>query len=360
MNAEFMKIALECAEKVKGKTSPNPAVGAVVVKNSQIVGRGATCAAGGNHAEINAINEAGDLCKDGDLYVTLEPCSHYGRTPPCADAIIKAGFKRVFAACLDPNPLVCGKGIEKLRSAGIEVKTGILQKEAVRLNEDFFWYIEHKKPFVAAKLALTFDNRIADSFGNSKWITGEESLEYAHFLRSVYSSIAVGRNTLVSDDPKLTVRRIENAKNPVRIVFSSDKKAGENSYFRKNAKNRRSIIVLSGKEKYREVDEDGIEIWATGESGYRESFLSFLETAGGEEIDSVLLEGGAKLIACALEARSINRLFLFYAPKIIGGFKNGLQLNSPLSISSPINLREIETRKLGNDILISGIPEYPE
>jgi diaminohydroxyphosphoribosylaminopyrimidine deaminase/5-amino-6-(5-phosphoribosylamino)uracil reductase len=234
-----------------------------------------------------------------------------------------------------------------------------MQDEAVRLNEDFFWYILHKKPFVAAKLALTLDNKIADSYGKSKWITGEESLEYSHFLRSVYSSIAVGKNTLSADDPQLTARLVENAKNPVRIVFSSNKMVGKNSFFRKNAENHRSIIVVSGKEKYREIDGDGVEIWATGQSDYVDSFLSFLEIAGKEEIDSVLLEGGSKLIATALKSQSVNRMFLFYAPKILGAGTDGLFLNDSLSLSNPIKLKGIETQKLGDDILLSGIVEYP-
>jgi len=355
MKTEFMKIALDCARNVKGKTAPNPAVGAIIVKDGKFVGRGATSAVGKNHAEINAIIDAGDLCKGADLFVTLEPCSHFGRTPPCVDAIIKAGLKRVFISCLDPNPLVSGQGIEKLRAAGIEVGTGILEKEAIRLNEDFFWYIQHKKPFVAAKLALTLDNKIADFQGNSKWITNEKSLNYTHFLRSIYSSIGVGKNTLLADNPQLTARRIENAKNPVRIVFSSDENIGRNSYFRQNSKNRRSIIILNNKEKYKKIADDGVEIWATGETDYKESFLSFLEISGNEGIDSILLEGGSKLIATALETQSINRLFLFYAPKIFGSGTDGLMLNNPLSIESSIKLKDIETQNFDGDILISGL-----
>jgi len=358
MEAKFMEIALECAKKVKGKTAPNPAVGAIIVKDEQIIGKGATGAVGENHAEINALLGAGELSDGADLYVSLEPCSHYGKTPPCTDAIIKAGIKRVFIACLDPNPQVAGRGTEKLRAAGIEVETGILADEATRLNEDFFWYITRKKPFVAAKLALTLDNKIADDFGNSQWITCEKSRQHTHFLRSIYSSIAVGNGTLSADNPQLTVRGIEGAKDPVRIVFASDKNAGQGSFFRQNAKNHRSILVLRGIDKYREIDKDGVEIWATGESDYKDVFLSFLEIAGSEEIDSVLLEGGSKLIANALEARAINRLFLFYATKILGGNAHGLQLNSPLQLSAPITLEKTETQTLGSDILLSGLVRY--
>ena len=363
MNIEFMKIALDCARSVKGKTAPNPAVGAVVVLDGKIAGKGATSAVGGNHAEINAIEQAKDFCKGADLYVSLEPCSHHGRTPPCTDAIIRAGFKRVFIACLDPNPLVAGHGIEKLRSAGIEVATGILEKEAIRLNEDFFWYIKNKKPFVAAKLALTLDNKIADIHGKSQWITNEKSLAYTHYLRSIYTSIAVGKNTLLTDNPKLTIRNIGNSeeravahgKNPIRIVFSSDENVGENTFFRNNAKNHKSIIVLNSKEKYKKIANDGVCIWATGESDYKKSFLSFLEIAGEEQIDSILLEGGSKLITTALETQSINRLYLFYAPKILGGGAHGLALDNPLSIGNPIKLQEIETQNFDGDILISAI-----
>ena len=355
MNMEFMKKALDCARSVKGKTAPNPAVGAVVVRDGKIVGSAATSAVGKNHAEINAINNAGELCNGADLYVTLEPCCHHGRTPPCTDAIIRAGFKRVFVACLDPNPLVSGQGIAKLQAAGIEVATGFLEKEAIRLNEDFFWYIKNKKPFVAAKLALTLDNKIADIHGKSQWITNEKSLFYTHYLRSIYTSIAVGKNTLLADDPKLTVRGIEGAINPVRIVFSSDENIGQNTFFRNNAKDTRTIIVLNSKEKYKKTADDGVEIWATGESDYKNSFLSFLEIAGSEQIDSILLEGGSKLITTALETQSTNRLFLFYAPKIFGGGKDGLCLENPLSAGNPVKLQEIETQNFDGDILISGL-----
>ena len=354
-----MEIALECAKKVKGKTAPNPAVGAIIVQNGQIVGKGATEAVGKNHAEINAITQAGANCAGADLYVTLEPCSHHGKTPPCVDAIINAGIKRVFVACLDPNPQVNGGGVEKLRNAGIEVETGILQEEATRLNEDFFWYITHKKPFVAAKLALTLDNKIADAFSDSQWITCKKSREYTHYLRSIYTSIAIGGSTLSADDPKLTVRGIENAKSPVRIIFTSDKNAGQGSFFRLNAENHRSILVLRGKDKYREIDDDGVEIWATGENDYKDSFLSFLEIAGSEGIDSVLFEGGAKLVTCALELRAVNRLFLFYAPKILGGLVHGLQLNIPLRLSNPMTLEKTETLILDDDILLNGLVRYP-
>ena len=355
MNEEFMKIALECAKSVKGKTAPNPAVGAVIVKNGQIIGKGATSPAGENHAEINAINQAGDLCEGADLFVSLEPCSHWGRTPPCADAIIKAKIKRVFAACLDPNPLVAGNGLRKLKEAGIEIDLGLCRNEAKRLNEDFFWYIQNKKPFVAVKLAMTLDNKIADVYGKSRWITNEKSLKYAHFLRSVYSAVAVGKNTLVIDNPKLNVRNIKNAKNPVRIIFSSNINIGENSFFRQNAKNHRSIIVFNSKGKYIEKDKDGVEIWATGENNYKDSFLSFLEIAGEQQIDSLLVEGGSKLVETIMECRAVNRFYLFYAPKIIGGANYGLSLSNPLSIDSPIKLSEIETHNFDGDILISGL-----
>jgi len=353
-----MKIALECAKSVKGKTAPNPAVGALIVRDGQIIGRGATSPAGENHAEINAINQAGNLCEGADLFVSLEPCSHFGRTPPCADAVIKAKFKRVFVSCLDPNPQVAGKGAQKIRDAGIEVNLGLCQTEAKRLNEDFFWFIQNKKPFVAVKLAMTLDGKIADFCEKSQWITNEKSLEHVHFLRSVYSSVAVGKNTLVADNPKLNVRKIENAKNPVRIVFSSSADVGKNSFFRQDAKNYRSIIALNSKEKYVEKDADGVEIWATGKSDYRDSFLSFLEMAGERQIDSLLIEGGRKIVETAMECEAVNRFYLFYAPKIIGGKNDGLVLSSPLSIDSPLKLNEIETRNFDGDVLISGLADF--
>ncbi|MDR0304328.1 MAG: bifunctional diaminohydroxyphosphoribosylaminopyrimidine deaminase/5-amino-6-(5-phosphoribosylamino)uracil reductase RibD [Chitinispirillales bacterium] len=361
MNEEFMQIALDCAKSVKGNVSPNPAVGAVVIKNGQVVGKGATSPVGGNHAEINAINQAGELCGGSDLFVSLEPCCHFGRTPPCVDAIIKSKFKQVFISCLDPNPLVAGKGVQKLRESGIDVNIGLCETEAKRINEDFFWFIQNRKPFVSVKLAMTLDNKISDVHGKSQWITNEKSLKYAHFLRSISSAVAVGKNTLIADNPKLNVRNIENSKNPVRIVFSSNADVGENSFFRENAKNHRSIIVLNSKEKYIEKNKDGVEIWATGESDYKNSFLSFLETAGKELIDSLLIEGGSRLVETAMDCKSVNRFYLFYAPKILGGGREGLILNnSPLSIDFPIKLNEIELQNFDGDILISGLAKFTQ
>jgi len=215
-----MELALELARKGLGRTSPNPLVGAVVVKDEKIVGLGYHAQAGKPHAEPIALEEAGAKAEGADLYVTLEPCNHYGRTPPCTEAIIKAKIKNVFVATLDPNPLVAGKGVEKLKQSGINVVVGIKEQEARRLNEVFFKYIITGYPFIALKAASSLDGKIATREGHSQWITGKEAREFGHKLRHIYDAIMVGRGTVLADDPQLTCR-LKHGKDPIRIVVDS-------------------------------------------------------------------------------------------------------------------------------------------
>jgi diaminohydroxyphosphoribosylaminopyrimidine deaminase/5-amino-6-(5-phosphoribosylamino)uracil reductase len=217
----FMRRALALARKAKGGTFPNPAVGAVVVGvGGDIVGEGATGVCGGPHAEKRALKKAGGKALGATMYVTLEPCSHFGRTPPCADDIIKAGIRRVVAAVKDPNPLVCGKGIRKLKAHGIDVSTGLSAREATQINEDFFWAVTQKRPWVSLKLAMTLDGRIADCAGGSKWITSDAARREVQEIRRHHSAVAVGKNTLLCDDPKLTARCGGKTCYPARVIFA--------------------------------------------------------------------------------------------------------------------------------------------
>lgn len=354
----FMKRALEEARKVKGYTAPNPAVGAVIVRNGEIIATGATSPAGGDHAEVHAIRAAGDKCVGAEIYVTLEPCSHWGRTPPCADAIVRAGFSKVVIAMEDPNPLVAGKGTAKIREAGIEVITGICADEALQLNEDFFFYITNKKPWITVKLAMTLDGRVADSGGSSKWITGPQSRQFVHELRAKHTSIGVGRGTLDDDDPQLTVRAVEG-KDPIRIVFTSQPNAGEKSWFRAHATECRSIMVISRTGEPRiEKAPDGVELWFTGTHDRKESFERFLKMAGEQEIDSLFIEGGSSLVSTLLEMKNINRFYLFYAPKILAGGMDGLKMADSLSMKHPIELENPQWKQFGDDMMVTGLAKW--
>jgi len=355
---KYMQIALGAAMEVKGYTAPNPAVGAVVVRDGEVIATGATSPAGGDHAEVHAIRNAGDLCKGSDLYVTLEPCSHWGRTPPCSEAVVKAGFARVVIAMLDPNPEVAGRGVKCLEDAGITVEIGMLDWKAQRLNEDFFHYIQTGEPWITVKMAMTLDGRVADSQGSSKWITGEESRSFVHELRAKHTAIGVGTGTLLSDDPKLNVRGVDGD-DPVRFVFSSDSNVGEGTYFRTHSDEARTVLVVSDQSDQRfEKASDGVELWFTGVSDRAESMKQFLKMAGKEEIDSLFIEGGSKLVSTLLSIQKVNRFYLYYAPKIIGGGVDGLTLSEPRPMNDPINLIDHEWIQFGNDLMVTGLAQW--
>lgn len=354
----FMNRALEEATKVKGYTSPNPAVGAVIVRHGEIISTGATSPAGGDHAEVHAIRSAGELCRGAELYVTLEPCSHWGRTPPCSEAVVKAGFAKVFIAMLDPNPEVSGRGVKQIKDAGIEVDIGILKDEVYRLNEDFFYYIVHKRPWITVKLAMTLDGRVADSGGSSKWITGPKSRRFVHELRAKHCAIGVGRGTLDDDNPQLNVRAVEG-KDPIRIVFTSQVTAGEGSYFREHAHESRSIMVISRKGEPRiEKAPDGVELWFTGKHDRKESFEQFLLMAGEQEIDSLFIEGGSSLVSTLIDMKRINRFYLFYAPKILAGGMDGLLISDSLSMKHAIQLDTPQWTQFGDDMMVTGTARW--
>jgi diaminohydroxyphosphoribosylaminopyrimidine deaminase/5-amino-6-(5-phosphoribosylamino)uracil reductase len=355
----FMGRALELARGALGDTFPNPAVGAVVVSaDGRIAGEGATGVCGGPHAEKQALGRAGAAARGGTLYVTLEPCSHFGRTPPCADAIIAAGIGSVVAAVKDPNPLVCGKGLRRLRASGIAVRTGLLREEAAAVNEDFFWAITKKRPWVTLKLAMTLDGRVADGHGGSKWITSSAARREVQEIRRRHSAVAVGKNTLLRDDPKLTAR-CRRTYYPARIVFSSDKNIPKDSYFLTHAGEARSIVVISGGKTAR-IDraESGcrypIEFWYTGAAGSAESIAVFLDMAYAEGLTSILVEGGRRLASGFLEYGFVNKVHLFYGNKIFGGGMEGLRFERGLAVDGCLSLDRISHRSFGDDFLITG------
>ena len=267
---EYMRRALEIARKGMGKVAPNPMVGCVIVKNGEIIGQGYHERYGHYHAERTALINMGEECKGADLYVTLEPCCHHGKTPPCTDSIIEKGIKRVFVGCLDPNPLIAGKGIQILRENNIEVVTGILEEECLKLNEMFFYYITKKRPYVALKYAMTLDGKIATCIDDSKWVTNEKSREDVHRLRNEYHAIMVGINTVLADDPMLNCR-IPNGTDPVRIICDSRLRIPLDSNIVKTSKDIETIVVycLSANsesyynDKVEALEEKGVKLMCT-------------------------------------------------------------------------------------------------
>jgi len=354
----YMQQALDLAERAKGKTFPNPAVGAIVVSSGRIAGRGATDRCGGDHAEKCALSQAGSLARGGVMYTTLEPCCHFGRTPPCTSAIVDAGIARVFVAVKDPNPLVNGKGIQQLRARKIDVSVGLLKEKAAELYEDFFWSITRRLPWISLKLALTLDGKIADTHGDSQWITNEKARTVVHDLRRRHAAVAVGSTTLKKDNPRLTVRLVKGV-SPVRMVFASNKNIGGNLLFRKEAKALRSIIVISGgKKQKRMVEKDGVELWYTGADKNPEHLMSFMDMAFQSGLTSILIEGGRKLASSFLENRFVNRLYIFYGNKIVGKGLDCLDFSKGMSIQKSIHLREIKTNYFEDNFMVTGIPVW--
>ena len=320
MDEEYMDLALELAEKGKGCVNPNPMVGAVVVKDGEIVGKGWHKFYGGPHAEVYALEEAGAKAEGATIYVTLEPCSHFGKTPPCAEKIKKMKIKKCVIACLDPNPIVAGRGKKILEEAGIEVVVGVREKEAKELNKVFMKYITEKNPYLFLKCAITLDGKIATNERDSKWITNEKAREKVQFLRHEYMSIMVGINTLINDNPRLTAR-IENGINPFRIVVDPHLCTPLESNFVNMADDNKSIIITSKEneknDKIKELENKNVKIIYM--EGFDFSVDKILKKIGELKIDSVLLEGGSYLISKAFKENRIDGGEIFIAPKILGG-----------------------------------------
>lgn len=363
-----MRRALELAKKGEGYTSPNPMVGCVIVKDGRIISEGYHERYGEYHAERNALLRCKEDAHGADLYVTLEPCCHYGKTPPCTDIIIERGIGHVYIGSMDVNPLVAGKGVQILRDHGVEVTTGILEKECLKLNEVFYHYMTEKTPFVASKFAMSADGKIACATGDSKWVTGEESRRQTHVLRKRYSGIICGIGTVLADDPMLNCR-IEEDVDPTRIICDSSLRIPLESRIVKTAKQIPTIVACSAsairnrEAMYRIVylQDSCVEVIATGEpgDGSREVDLrDLMGKLGKRGIDSILLEGGSTLNAAAYEAGIVNKVYAFIAPKIIGG-RDAL---SPVggrgaqSMKEAVQLTDIGYERFGDDICLTGYP----
>ncbi len=318
-----MSRALELAKLGRGKTSPNPMVGAVIVKDGRVAGEGYHQKAGGPHAEVAALDDAGEKAKGATLYVNLEPCCHYGRTGPCTNAIAEAGISRVVIAMSDPNPLVCGRGISYLEQRHVEVATGVLEDEALLLNEIFIKYITTGRPFVMLKAAMSLDGKIAARTGDSRWVTGPASRSQVHVLRSQYDAVLVGINTVLADDPLLTVRLPgEKGKNPVRVVADSLARTPVTSRVLSQPEEAPTIIATTGgadAQKIARLKETGAEVLIVPGDGPRVDLKRLMADLAGREITSVMIEGGGEINASALENGLVDKVIWFIAPKIVGG-----------------------------------------
>ena len=353
----WMKRALHLAEKGRGRTSPNPMVGAVLVKNGRVVGEGFHIQAGGAHAEILALRQAGEETTGATLYLNLEPCAHYGRTPPCAPAVIDAGVRRVVIGTEDPNPLVRGKGLESLRSAGVDVEIGVLEKACRRLNEAFCKYILKKEPFVILKVAATLDGKIAAREGDSKWISGEASRRLVHRFRNQVDGIVVGVGTIVKDDPMLTAR-ITGGRNPDRVILDSRLRIPENAKVIETSPSKTIVATteLAPKDKRERLETKGVRILTLDSKEGRVSLKSCLSRLGEMEMVNVLVEGGSQVNGAFLDEGLIDKILLFLSPKLIGdhqaiGIFGGKGVGS---IKEAISLNELRVRKIGGDLLVEG------
>lgn len=361
----YMKLALELAAMARGRTSPNPMVGAVVVKDNNIIGKGYHKKAGTPHAEVHALKAAGADAKGATIYVTLEPCSHVGRTPPCVDAILKAGISRVVAAMTDPNPLVAGRGLEKLRQAGVEVVSGVLESEARHLNEKFLKFITTKRPFVLLKAAMTLDGKIATHTGDSRWVTGEQSRGYVHQLRDEYDAIMVGIGTVLADDPALTTRLADKTgQDPIRIIVDSEGRLPLDARVLTQTSDAPTVVAVTDRApayKLGKLEAAGARILHVNQDEQgRVDLNQLMEQLGQREISSIMLEGGAGINSAALAAGIVDKVAMFIAPKIVGGVDatsavggQGVEImNQALELENP------KVRQFGRDILIEGtIPE---
>lgn len=355
---KFMQEALALARNAEGRTSPNPMVGAVIVRDGHVIAGGWHRKAGTPHAEVHALKMAGSLAKGATLYVTLEPCAHYGRTGPCAKAVAAAGIKRVVIAMQDPNPLVAGKGIKILKAAGVEVKCGVLEKEAIALNEVFLKWITTRLPFVVLKTAMSLDGKIATVTGKSQWITNELARMRGHEYRDRYDSIMVGIGTVLKDNPSLTTRlKDRQGKNPIRIVLDSLARTPLSANVVADKKARTIIAVTSAapRQRVEALAKAGAEILVAG-SDNKVNIAELMQKLGKLEICSILVEGGGQVNFSLLQAGMVDKVQAFIAPKLIGG-QNAI---TPVEgagfseLNAAVELERVSTEMLADNILVTG------
>ncbi len=358
----FMKLAIQIAETSRTKSSPNPHVGAIVVNNDRVISQGSTQKFGGDHAEIVALKQAGKNAEGADLYVTLEPCCHYGKTPPCTDAIIASGIKRVFAGLSDPNPLVDGKGFQILRDHGIEVHTGILRCEIEKQLEVFIYWKQNKIPYIVMKNAVTLDGRIASNTGDSKWITGENSRKRVHLLRSQYDAVLTGINTVIADDPLFNVRYFEDSRFPIRIILDPFLKIPLTSKIAQTANLYKTIIFKSTNyidpQKEEQLFEKDMTVISVPSDEEKLDLIEILAKLSDFPISSVMVEAGKTLNTSFLRNQLVQKIYYFIAPKIIGGNNSVYNdLNIDL-MSECIKIVNKTVEFIDDDLLVTGYVLY--
>ncbi|MBB6444982.1 bifunctional diaminohydroxyphosphoribosylaminopyrimidine deaminase/5-amino-6-(5-phosphoribosylamino)uracil reductase RibD [Bacillus benzoevorans] len=357
----YMNLALELAQTARGKTNPNPLVGAIIVNKGMIVGSGLHRKAGEPHAEVHAFRMAGDHAIGATLYVTLEPCSHYGKTPPCAELVKNSGVSRVVIAMKDPNPLVAGKGIKLIEEAGIEVTVGVLETQAAKLNERFIHNMVYKRPFVIAKTAMTLDGKLAAYNGHSKWVTGEESRQTVHYLRNEVDAILVGIGTVLSDNPMLTTRIEEGGKNPVRIVLDSNLRTPLDAHITDCHDAQTLIFAKEGADqtKAEALKAKGVQVHYAPETANGLDLGFILQVLFEQGLTDVLVEGGSEVNGAFLRAGLIHKYLIYVAPKILGG-RHSLTPFTGADVESMDEAVQLEfdsVAHIGNDLLITAYPK---
>jgi diaminohydroxyphosphoribosylaminopyrimidine deaminase/5-amino-6-(5-phosphoribosylamino)uracil reductase len=356
----WMRRALELAARARGRTSPNPMVGALLVRDNQLVGEGFHAYTGSDHAEIVALREAGPAARDATLYVSLEPCCHYGRTPPCVEQVLQAGVRRVVAACEDPNPAVSGKGIAALRAAGLLVDVGVLAEEASRLNEAFFTHVRTGRPFVTLKVAASLDGKIATRTGDSRWISGESARRRVHQLRNEVDAVLVGIGTVLRDNPLLTTRLgIADQRDPIRVIVDNLARLP----LRAKVVNRASIAPtilavaqMAPRTKLEALKNEGVQVIVAENSPRRVSLERLMEALGKRGILSVMIEGGAEINASALREGIVDKVLVFLAPILIGGKSTPTAVGGEgiETLSQALRLRDVRIERFDGDILVEG------
>jgi diaminohydroxyphosphoribosylaminopyrimidine deaminase/5-amino-6-(5-phosphoribosylamino)uracil reductase len=360
---KFMKEALRQARKGIGRTSPNPAVGAVIVRQGKVIAKGYHKRAGASHAEVEALSRV--KVREGDtLYVTLEPCHHHGRTPPCTAAILHSGLKRVVVGMKDPNPNVTGGGCEFLARSGVDVQVGVLEAECRRLNEWFLKYVSTGRPFVVAKTALTMDGWTATATGHSQWVTNERSRRFGHRLRDQVDGIMVGIGTVVADDPLLTTRLRHGAgKDPIRIVVDTRLKIPESARVLHVDSDAETVLAVGegvSQKRLEAIQKSGVSILTCPTKEGKLDLTALMKRLGDRSITSVLLEGGATLMGAMIREKLVDKFFFFKAPKILGG-DDGIPMAAgpgPKKMDGSLCIKDVRIRRLGDDFLFTGYPDY--
>jgi diaminohydroxyphosphoribosylaminopyrimidine deaminase/5-amino-6-(5-phosphoribosylamino)uracil reductase len=362
---KFMREALRQARKGLGRTSPNPAVGAVIVRGTKIMATGYHKRAGHNHAEVEALAKIGGQARKSDtLYVNLEPCNHHGRMPPCTEAIVKSGLKRVVMGMRDPNPKVSGGGSDFLEEQGIEIKTGILESECRRLNEAYIKFVTTDRPFVIAKSALTMDGWTATCTGHSEWITSDRSRQFVHRLRDMVDGVMVGIGTVLADNPLLTTRlKNRRGQDPIRIIVDSRLRIPHNVRVLNHDSTAVTLLAVGNNvspDLLKRSEKDGVSAIACPIKNKRVDLAALMEILGGMSIMSLLVEGGSCIMGSMISEKLIDKFYLFKAPKILGG-NDGFPMASgagPKTMDECLGLKDLQVKRLGDDTLFIGYPDY--